>query len=133
VKIAIATDDKTYIAEHFGGSFFVLVATVVNGQVTGKEIREKPGHSQYAGEELHPQTNEKGIHGLSAFAEQRHAVQLDVFKDCEVLIVNMIGTGAHEHFTIAGIKVIATDIKNIDEAIDLYVKGDLRHLEAHVD
>ncbi|MBU4376130.1 MAG: NifB/NifX family molybdenum-iron cluster-binding protein [Candidatus Omnitrophica bacterium] len=43
----------------------------------------------------------------------------DVFKDCEVLLVNRIRTGAVEHFTTSGVKVIATDVKDIDQAIDL--------------
>ncbi len=133
MKIAVATDDKTQIAEHFGGNAYILVATVMNGQITDREVREKPGHGQFAGDESHPQTDERGRHGYGAEAVKRHMTILDVFKDCKTLIVNRIGTGAYDHFTLSGIRAIATDIKNIDEAVALYIKGNLRHITSQVD
>lgn len=133
MKIAIATDDQKSIAKHFGGSTFVFVATVEDGQVVNKEERPKPGHENFAGDEHHPQTDEKGRHGFGPEADQRHKMMFDVFKDCDVLIVNRIGTGAYMHFISAGVRVIATDIRDIDEAIDLYVKRSLPHIATLVD
>lgn len=133
MKIAVTTDDKIHIAEHFGGSTFLLVATIENGSVVDKEVREKPGHQVFSGTESHPQTDEKGRHGFGAGAEQRHTEMFDVFKDCEALIVNRIGTGACTHFTSSGVRVIATDTKDIDEAIERYIKGNLDHIDAQVD
>ncbi|HPA13743.1 MAG TPA: NifB/NifX family molybdenum-iron cluster-binding protein [Desulfobacterales bacterium] len=133
MKIAFATDDKTNIAEHFGGSDFIIVATIEGGRIVNKEVREKPGHHTFSGKESHPQTDERGRHGFGAEAEQRHMAIFDIFKDCESLIVNMIGTGACKHFTSSGVRVIATDVKNIDEAIERYIDRRLNHLETHVD
>lgn len=132
MKIAIATDDKLHIAEHFGGSDFILVATIEDGRIVNKEVREKPGHHAFSGAESHPQTNERGRHGFGTEAEQRHTEMFDAFKDCEALIVNRIGTGACTHFISSGVRVIATDIKDVDEAIDFYIKGKLHHLDAQV-
>lgn len=133
MKIAIATDDKINIAVHFGGSEFILVNTIENGRIVDQEVRDKPGHHTFSGTESHPQTDEKGRHGLGVEAEQRHRKMLDVFKDCEVLIVNRIGTGAYDYFMISGVRVVATDVINIDEAVGLCMKGELGHIEAHVD
>ena len=133
MKIAVATDDKKLVAEHFGESALVLVGTVEEGQVVKKEERGKVGHNTFSKGEHHPQTDEKGRHGFGPEAEQRHKMMFDIFKDCEVLIVNLIGAGAYNYFTCSGVRVIATNVRDIDEAIALYIKGKLKHIEFHVD
>ncbi len=40
----------------------ILELTLESDKVLGKEIREKPGHDKYAGTEIRPQLNEKGMH-----------------------------------------------------------------------
>ena len=133
MKIAVAADDKINVAEHFGGSSLTIVATVKGGEVVKKKERPKIGHDEFAKWEHYPQTDEKGRHGYGPEAEKRHEMMLDHLKDCDVLIVNQIGTGAYTSFTNAGIKVIATDVKNIDNAISRYIQGKLKHLKYHVD
>jgi predicted Fe-Mo cluster-binding NifX family protein len=133
MKIAVAGDDRINVAEHFGGSSLIIVATVEGGEVVKKKERTKLGHDEFAKGEHYPQTDEKGRHGFGPDAETRHEMMLDTLKDCEVLIVNRIGTGAYDYFTNAGIKVTATDVRNIDDAISLYIQGKLTHLESHVD
>ena len=133
MKIAVAADDKNNVAEHFGGSSLTIVATVEGGEVIKKRERTKPGHDEFAKWEHYPQTDEKGRHGFGPEAEKRHEMMLDDLKDCDALIVNRIGTGAYNFFTNAGIKVIATDVKKIEDAISLYTQGKLKHLDSHVD
>lgn len=133
MKIAVLTDDKKHVAEHFGSGAFIIVGTVEGGKVIEEEVRKNPGHDEFAKGEHHPQTDDKGKHGFGPEAETRHKMMLDAFKDCDVLIVNMIGTGAYNFFTNSGLKVVATDVKNIDDAIDLYIQGKLKHKETHVD
>ena len=133
MKIAVVTNDKKSIAEHFGRSALILVATVEDGKVVNKEEREKAGHPFFADDEHRPQTNKKGRHGFGPKAEESHGKMFDDFKDCEVLIVNMIGTGAYNYFLSSGVRIIATDVKNIDEAVDLYIKGNLNHIGTLLD
>ena len=133
MKIAVVTDDNKSIAEHFGGSAFFLVTFVEDGKVVNREKRENIGHSVLADGEHHHKPNEKGRHGFGPDSEQRHGKMFDCFKDCEVLIVNMIGTGAYNYFLRSGVRVIATDVKNIDEAVDLYIKGNLNHVRTLLD
>lgn len=133
MKIAVLTDDKKHVAEHFGSGAFIIVATVEGGKVIKEEERSNPGHDEFAKSEHHPQTDDRGKHGFGAEAEARHKMILEAFKDCDVLIVNMIGTGAYNFFTNSGLKVVATDVKDIDEAIALHVQGKLQHTETHVD
>ncbi len=133
MKIAVATDDGLNIATHFGGSGRIHVYTLDEGSIVDKEEREKPGHEIFSAIETHPQTDEKGRHGFGPDTEQRHNDMFDVFKDCEALIVNMIGIGAYRHFSSRGVRVIATDIKDIDEALRLYAQAKLKHNAFMVD
>jgi len=48
MKIAIPIEDKTIISEHFGGVPYFTVVTVEDNKITNKEIREKPGHKDFA-------------------------------------------------------------------------------------
>lgn len=133
MNIGVATEDKINVGEHFGGSSCIIVAIVENGKIVNKEERHLPGHEEFAKSEHHPQTSESGKHGFGLLAEKRHKIQLEVFKDCDVLITGLIGTGAYNFFKNAGIEVIATDIKGIDDVISLCAQGKLEHTESLMD
>jgi predicted Fe-Mo cluster-binding NifX family protein len=45
--------------------------------------------------------------------------------DCEVLLCRGMGAGAYESMKQAGIRPIVTDIPNIDEAVQTYLKGEI--------
>lgn len=132
MKIAIASNDKINVEDHFGGSNIVVV-TVEDGKIVNKELREKVGHNDYATEEHHPQTDASGKHGFGPKSGERHKSMFETFKDCQILISGMMGTGAYEYFNNAGLAVILTDVKNIDEAVSLYVEGKLEHKASRLD
>lgn len=132
MKIAIPTEDKVTISEHFGGAPFFVVATVESDKVLGKEIREKPGHEKYAATEIGPQLNEKGIHGFGSLAAKRHDEIRKVIKDCNAAIVGRIGLGAYQDLIVSGLKVTVTDVKEIDEALSLYLQEKLPSLEERI-
>ena len=50
MKIAVVTDDGETISQHFGRAQHYVVLTIENGQVTGREMRDKFGHRHGAGE-----------------------------------------------------------------------------------
>ena len=128
MKVAIVTEDKVHISDHLGGAPYFVVITVEQGNVVGREIREKFGHEKYAGEEDHPQTDEKGRHGFGPQASERHKEIYEIIRDCGVLIAGRMGFGAYEDMRGFAMKVIATDVKNIDKAITLLLKDELPHL-----
>ncbi len=132
MKIAIPTEDKATISEHFGGASYFMVVTVEGNKITNKEIREKPGHKDFAGEEHSPQTTETGKHGVGPVAAERHKKMHEVIKDCDVIIANRMGLGSYIDMQGFGIKVIVTDVKDIDEAVSLYLEGKLSHQEDRI-
>ena len=124
MKIAVVTDDEQTISAHFGRAQYYVVFTVEDGNVTGQEIRPKANHSHFAGEEHHH--GEHGdSHGMDPQSQHRHGAMLDAIPDCQVLLARGMGQGAHVSLKSRGIQPILTDIQNIQEAVDAYLKGTL--------
>ncbi|HIE43479.1 MAG TPA: hypothetical protein EYP78_01610, partial [Candidatus Omnitrophica bacterium] len=111
---------------------YFMVVTVENDKVVNKETREKIGHKEFAGEETHPPTDEKGRHGFGPKASERHQKIFEVIKDCDVLIAGRMGLGAYSDMQSFGLKAIATDIKDINEAVSFHLTGKLTHIEDRI-
>jgi predicted Fe-Mo cluster-binding NifX family protein len=48
--------------------------------------------------------------------------------DCQVLLAGNMGWGAYEAMQGYGIETIATDVENIDEAVEQYLAGKITNL-----
>jgi predicted Fe-Mo cluster-binding NifX family protein len=124
MKIAAITEDGKTISQHFGRAPFYLVATVENGKITGMEMREKLGHSHFAGEP-HDQEAPDQPHGMGSASHNRHLLMAEAIQDCEALLCGGMGKGAYESMKAAGIRPVVTDISNIEEAILAFVNGQI--------
>jgi predicted Fe-Mo cluster-binding NifX family protein len=126
MKIAAVSDDGVTISQHFGRAPFYIVVTVENGQITGREKRDKMGHAQFAGapHEAHATGGSRG-HGFDPAARGRHARMVEAIADCAVLVARGMGAGAYESIKQAGIRPIVADITDINEAVEAYLAGTL--------
>ena len=124
MKIAVITDDGKTISQHFGRAQYYLVATVENGQVINRELRDKLGHTHFANEPHGPETPGQP-HGFSPASQDRHARMALTINDCEVLLCRGMGLGAYESMKTYGIKPIVTDIEVIDEAVAAFIAGQI--------
>ena len=122
MKIAAITDDGKTISQHFGRAQYYLVATVENGQIIARELREKLGHSQFASEP-HTADIPGQPHGMDPASHDRHILMSQAILDCKALLCRGMGTGAYESMKVAGIQPVVTDIVTIDEAVLAYVQG----------
>jgi predicted Fe-Mo cluster-binding NifX family protein len=122
MKIAVITDDGNTISQHFGRAQYYLVATVENGKITARELREKLGHAQFANEP-HPVEKPGQPHGMDPASHNRHLQMAVAIADCEALLCRGMGMGAYESMKTRGIRPIVTDIASIDEAVMAYVEG----------
>jgi predicted Fe-Mo cluster-binding NifX family protein len=120
MKIAAITDDGTTISQHFGRAQYYLVATIENGQITARELRNKIGHSHFSNEPHDPGTADQP-HGFGAAAENRHAQMAEAIDDCEALLCRGMGKGAYESMKMRNIRPVVTEIADIDEAVQAYV------------
>jgi predicted Fe-Mo cluster-binding NifX family protein len=122
MKIAVITDDGKTISQHFGRAQHYLVATVENGQIVSREMRDKMGHSQFQAEG-HEHEETGGRHGYGQDADHRHGHMAETITDCEALLCRGMGMGAYENMKARNIRPVVTDIANIDEAIMAYANG----------
>ncbi|MCR4438710.1 MAG: NifB/NifX family molybdenum-iron cluster-binding protein [bacterium] len=126
MKIAAVSEDGVTISQHFGRAPFYVVVTVENGQIVGRETRDKMGHAQFARE---PHTrgahgSDSHGHGFDAAAQSRHARMAAAIADCDILLARGVGAGAYENMKQAGVRPIVTDIAKI-EAAALAARGEL--------
>ena len=85
------------------------------------------GHQHFAAQE-DPHRNPGMPHGYDALSQDRHASMADTIADCQVLVAGGMGMGAYDSMKSYNIEPIITDIKNIDQAVNLYLQGKLPNL-----
>ena len=123
MKIAAITDDGVTISQHFGRAQYYLVATVENGEIIDRQMRNKIGHSQFTAE---PHQEEPGqLHGFSPGSHDKHIRMAQTISDCEALLCRGMGAGAYQSMQQQGIKPVVTDISLIDEAVLSYADGSI--------
>jgi len=126
VKIAAISDDGVTISQHFGRAPFYVIVTVKDDKIVSKETREKSGHHTFAAHHADVKPGER--HGYDAGAEVRHANMVDAISDCQVLLAGGMGWGAYESLKNSNIEPIATNVKDIDDAVQRYLDGKLENL-----
>jgi predicted Fe-Mo cluster-binding NifX family protein len=123
-KIAAITDDGKTISQHFGRAGYYLVATVENGQIVKRELRNKLGHTHFANQP-HPEEQPGQPHGMDAASHNKHLQMAEAIADCQALLCRGMGMGAYESMQARGIRPVVTDIANIDDAVMAYVGGSI--------
>lgn len=139
MKIAFVTDDGKTISKHFGRARLYEVITVENGQVVGREQREKLGHGHFAGahdhhahdhHEHHGHGAGGAGHGFDAASQDRHSRMAQAITDCQYLVAGGMGAGAYASLRQAGITPVVTEYDLIDEALKAHMAGNLKdHIE----
>jgi predicted Fe-Mo cluster-binding NifX family protein len=127
MKIVAVSDDGLNISQHFGRAPYYIVVTVAEGKIIAKETRPKSGHQTFAAHEP-PKLAPGERHGYDAGSRTRHENMAEAISDCQVLLTGGMGWGAYEAMKSYGIEPIVTDVKNIDEAVGLYLAGRLPNL-----
>jgi len=119
MKIAAITEDGVTISRHFGRAPYYAVLTVEEGRIVKRELRDKLGHRDFAGQH----EDAGGRHGYGPGAQDRHASMAAAISDCEVLLCGGMGLGAYEAMKQYGIRPIITDIADIEAAVQAYLDG----------
>ena len=127
MRIAAISDDGITISQHFGRAPLYVVVTVEEGKIVSKETRTKTGHHTFAAHQP-PDLTPGERHGYDTGAEIRHQSMAEIISDCQVLLTGGMGWGAYESMQSYNIKPIVTDVKSIDEAVQLYLDGKLTNL-----
>lgn len=134
MKIAAVTDDGSTISAHFGRATHYVVVTVEDGKVVDRELRVKPGHRDFVGEDggehQHDQEHGQGReqeqgHGFGRQAESRHERMLAVIQDCDVVLARGMGMGMRYNLEQVGKRSIITTVADVGEAVAAFLTDSL--------
>ncbi len=134
MKIAIVTMDGETVSQHFGRSPYYKIYTFEEGDPVSAEMRRR-GTGHFApdakGNEhaMNHHADARG-HGYDEGARMRHTMMAAELRDCDVLIAGGMGRGAYESFRRAGLEVILTDLLDINDVVNAWMRGELNNLAA---
>ncbi len=129
MKIAAVSEDGVTISQHFGRASQYVVVNVEDGKITGKEVRPKVGHTEFAAAGHHEQQGcGCGVHGYEAGAADKHTAMSRNVLDASVVLAGGMGWGAYESLKAQNIEPVITDVRDIEKAVKLYAEGKLPNL-----
>lgn len=113
MRIALATLNGNTVTGHFGRTKAFVVVDLDDGVETNREVRDVGSCTQGN----HPDPGHR----------RRHHDLVDTVRDCKVVIAGGMGLPVQERLQEAGIEVVLTDTRVIDEAVQQYAAGTLMH------
>jgi len=118
MKIAVASDDKINIANHFGRTLGFLIFEIEDNKIAAKQYVENnfTGHAQG---QHHDHHHEQG-HNHS------HKGILSALHDSQVVISRGMGRRLYIDFQQANKEVFISEEENAERAVELYLNGNLR-------
>ena len=113
MKIAIASDDGTTIASHFGKTRGFVIFDVEDGRVTNRDYIKNTftGHA-------------RGLSGADHSVD-RHGPILQALKGCKAVIAHGMGRKIYDDLRSVEIEAFIVKETQADEAIRLYLQDDL--------
>lgn len=121
-KIAIATNDQKTVTGHVGRCRSFEVVNIAGGKVIGRETRENIFTNHYmAHEHQHHHGHGEGHHS--------HQGLINGLRDCKYLISSGGGWRVVEDLKQNNIETLFTDVKFIDEAVEIFINGQLINLD----
>lgn len=113
-RIALPTDDGTTLCQHFGRAHYYKVVEMTDGKVTATEMRDKFAH----------------VCGDAALDsglphEEVHKRLADAAHGCDTVIAGGMGKGAMDALIAAGLKVIQTEMVDLEDIVAAFAAGTL--------
>jgi predicted Fe-Mo cluster-binding NifX family protein len=109
MKIAIASDDKKTISHHFGKASGFVIFDIQDGKVITQEYKENIGKNN------------------GECGSCNHSAMINNIKDCEAVISYGMGQRIYDDLIKNKIKPIVTEVENVDEALNQFLKKNLKN------
>lgn len=116
-KIAVATNDGKRVTGHIGKCRSFMIFELNGEKVINQELRE----NVFTHHRMHLEHQHHGEGGGHS-----HAGLIDGLKDCSYLISSGGGWRIVEDLKQNSITPIFSDVETIDEALDKFIKGELK-------
>ncbi len=115
MKIAVASNDKITVSEHFGRTRGFVIFEVENGAIKSFEYRDNTFIDHSMGKE-------------STHSENPHERIINVLSDCKAVISRGMGRRLVGDLTAHALEAYITDEPDVNKAIELYLSGNLTNL-----
>ena len=120
MKIAIPSDEGTYLSQHFGRSAGFVIFEVAEGKIVGQDYRT----NDFTGHVLGQHHQHHG-NGQEDHPHHSHNRILHALEDCEVVIAGGMGRRLLDDLTEAGIRIYISTEPEVRKAIDLFLEDKL--------
>lgn len=123
MKIAIPSDEGTYLSQHFGRTLGFTIFEVANGQIINQEYRSNNFTGHALGQHM-----ENQHHGAEHddHAQHSHSRILNALNDCEIVIAGGMGRRLVDDLTDAGKKIFITTQLETRKAVELFLADELK-------
>ncbi len=123
MKIAIPSDEGTYLCQHFGRTLGFAIFEVVDGQIIKQEYRP----NNFTGHAL-GQHQAHQHHGAEHDDHSQHSHNriLNALNDCEIVIAGGMGRRLVDDLTYAGKKIFITSQLETRKAVELFLADELK-------
>ena len=118
-KIAIATNDQHRVTGHIGRCRAFMVYEIDGDKIVNKELRENNFTNHRRGGEHQHSHGEGGEH--------RHTHLIEGLIDCRYLISSGGGWRVVEDLKQHNILTLFTDVEIIEDAVNMFIKGELKN------
>jgi predicted Fe-Mo cluster-binding NifX family protein len=123
MKIAIPSDEGTYLSQHFGRTLGFTIFEIIDIQIVNQEYRPNTftGHAlgQHQEHQHHGPEHEDHAH-------QSHNGILNALHDCEVVIAGGMGRRLVDDLTDAGKRIIITTQIETRKAVEMFLADELK-------
>ena len=126
-KIAIATNDQQRVTGHIGRCRAFMIYEIEGEKIISKELRENQFTNHRSGGGHHHHQNEGEGHGGQGHGRHSHEHLINGLKDCNYLISSGGGWRVVEDLKKYNIATLFTNIESIDEAVNKFIKGELKN------
>lgn len=121
MKLAIASNNGTTIQRHFGRTHQYVVVTIDDGQEVARETRPVQQRSTLLEIGASDHDHEDG------HRHRRHESLVAPIADCDTLIAGGMGRPMAQAAEQAGLDLILTNERLVDDIVTRYLDGSLEH------
>lgn len=128
-KIAVATNDQNRVTGHIGRCKAFMIYEIDGDKIVNKELRENNFTNHRRGGGYHHHHGEGEGHGGQGHGRHSHEHLINGLKDCSYLISSGGGWRVVEDLKQHNILTLFTDVEMIDDAVNQFIKGELKNDE----
>ena len=112
MKIAVASDDRISISNHFGRTKGFMVFNLKDNKIEDYEYRvnDFTGHARNQHDEA---------------VQDKHSTIVDHLKDCQVIVTRGMGQRLYDDLKNADVEVYITNENGVDSAVEQYINDEL--------